>query len=157
MIARRRTLAIVVLAVAWLACEAGPQPAATPSITIRHQRVELEITRTEAEQAKGLGGRDRLAWDHGMLFEYPEPVFPGFWMKDMRFDIDIVWIRDGRIVDISHRVKHSPDGPGPTLRPRELTDTVLEVPSGYAQAHGWRIGDRAVLDRADAAMRRSAP
>lgn len=115
-------------------------------MTIRHQRVELLLTRTRAEQAKGLGGRDSLSWDHGMLFRYPEPGFPGFWMKDMRFDIDIVWIRDGRIVDISHRVRHSPDGPGRTIRPRALADTVLEVPAGYAQAHSWSEGNRVSFD-----------
>lgn len=144
-----RNVVVVALVLGALACEAGPKPAHQPSITIRHQRVELELTLTRDEQTKGLGGRDNLAWDHGMLVEYPNPVFPGFWMKDMRFDIDIVWIRDGRIVDISHRVEHSPSGPGPTYRPKELTDTVLEVPSGYAQAHGWRVGDRVTLDRGD--------
>lgn len=141
------TLSLVSMSVA-VACEAEPKKATGPSITIRHQRVELDLTRTREEQTRGLGGRDSLAWGRGMLFEYPNPVFPGFWMKDMRFDIDIVWIREGRIVDITHRVKHSPDGPGPTYRPRELTDTVLEVPAGYAQAHGWRIGDKVKLDRA---------
>lgn len=135
-----------------LACEArlAPPPAAAPfpSITIRHHSVQLEFARTPAEQAKGLGGRESLAWDHGMLFEYSEPRFVGFWMKDMRFDIDIVWIREQRIVDLSHRVKHSPEGTGPTIRPRELVDSVLEVPAGFAQSHGWRIGDRVVIARA---------
>jgi len=130
-----------------LACEAQPEPPSGPTIRIRNQTVHLEITRTRDEQARGLGGRDSLDWHHGMLFEYPTPRFPGFWMKDMRFDIDIVWIRDARIVDIAHRVPHSPLGPGPTIRPRELVDSVLEVPAGYAEAHGFRIGDRASIDR----------
>jgi hypothetical protein len=134
--------------IAALACEAEPAAAPVPSITIRDQTVRLEITRTPAEQARGLGGRDELAWGDGMLFVYQEPRFAGFWMKDMRFDIDIVWIREGRIIDVSHRVKHSPEGPGPTIRPRELVDTVLEVPAGFAQAYGWRIGDRVELRRA---------
>ncbi len=128
-----------------LACEAGPSTKEAPSITIRDRTVQLEIAQTPAEQARGLGDRDELAWGHGMLFEYPAPGFPGFWMKGMRFDIDIVWIREGRIVDVSHRVRHFPEGPGPTIRPRQLTDTVLEVPAGFAQAHSWRVGDRATL------------
>ncbi|MCP5043013.1 MAG: DUF192 domain-containing protein [bacterium] len=129
------------------ACEAQPKKPAGPAMQIRNQRIELEITHGRAEQARGLGGRNSLDWHHGMLFEYPRAHFPGFWMKDMHFDIDIVWIRDARIVEISHRVPHHPDGPGPTIRPSELVDTVLEVPAGYAQAHGWRIGDRTTLDR----------
>jgi uncharacterized membrane protein (UPF0127 family) len=145
------------LLLAAVACEAEPAAPPAASITIRHQTVEIEIANTQAQQSKGLGDRDHLAWDHGMLFVYPTPRFPGFWMKDMRFDIDIVWIRADRIVDISRRVKHSPEGPGPTLRPRELTDCVLEVPSGYAEAHGWRIGDRATLVRPAPVATRSLP
>jgi len=147
----RSCLGVAAALFAALACEAQPPADPSPSIAIRDQTVRLEIARTPDEQAKGLGDRDSLDWGHGMLFEYSEPRFAGFWMKDMRFDIDIVWIREGRIVDFSHRVKHSPEGPGPTIRPRELVDTVLEVPAGFAQANGWRIGDRAVIRRASPA------
>jgi hypothetical protein len=118
----------------------GPEPDAW--VTIRHARVSTEIVRSFEDRARGLGGRDSLAWNHGMLFPYERPDFLAFWMKDMRFSIDIVWIRDGRIVEIAHRVPWSPEGPGPTLRPRELADAVLEVPAGYAEAHGWQRGDR---------------
>ncbi|MBW2386852.1 MAG: DUF192 domain-containing protein [Deltaproteobacteria bacterium] len=145
------TLGIAITLLTTLACEAQPAAAPVPSITIRDQTVQLEIAGTRAEQEKGLGDRDSLAWGRGMLFEYSEPRFAGFWMKDMRFDIDIVWIRDSRIVDLSHRVKHSPEGPGPTIRPRELVDTVLEVPAGFAQANGWRVGDRTEIRRAQPA------
>lgn len=142
---RFRRLWCYALLVVAVACEAGSSAPKAPSITIRNQTIRLEIARTPSQQAKGLGNRDELAWGHGMLFEYPAPGFPGFWMKDMRFDIDIVWLRDGRIVDLSHRVRHFPEGPGPIIRPRELIDTVLEVPAGFAQAHSWRVGDRATL------------
>ena len=136
-------------------CGAGSEPAEQtppiPSVTIRNRNVTLEVARTRAEQSRGLGYRDSLEWGHGMLFPYEKAHFPGFWMKGMRFDIDIVWIREGRIVDISHRVPHSPEGPGPTVRPAELTDTVLEVPAGFAQAHGWRRDDRVTfhLEKSD--------
>lgn len=145
---RRSTLLwLLALLLCASACAAEAEKPDGPTITIRDQVVTLEITKGRAEQARGLGGRDGLAWGHGMLFAYPSPRFPGFWMKNMRFDIDIVWIRGDHIVDISHRVPHFEDHPGPTIKPKELTDTVLEVPAGYAQAHGWRIGDRVTLDR----------
>ena len=109
-----------------------------PSATIRGQRVAIEVTRTREEMTRGLGYRDSLAWNRGMLFRYDEPGFYSFWMKGMRFDIDIVWIRDDRIVDISHRVPHAPSSNGPTVRPREASDSVLEVPAGYA-AHARQL------------------
>jgi len=135
-----------------LACDASvPATNAEPDawITIRDARVATEIVRTPEAMARGLGGRDALAWGDGMLFQYTRPGFLRFWMKDMRFAIDIVWIRDGRIVDIAARVPWSPEGPGPTHQPRELADTVLEVAAGMAEAHGWRLGDVVSFEEPD--------
>lgn len=126
------------------AAETGPHPDAW--VEIAGQRVAVERAIDVEEKARGLSGRDELPWDTGMLFEYEEPGFYAFWMRDVRFDLDFVWIRDGRIVDLHHRVPAPdptvPPGELPTYRPRELADRILEVPGGYASAHGWRAGDR---------------
>lgn len=116
-------------------------------VEIRGKRVAVEIAEDPAKQAKGLGERDSLAWDHGMYFIYDQPAFYSFWMKGMRFSIDIVWLRDDRIVDLDVNVPFEPGGNGPTLRPSSLTDAVLEVPAGYAVANGWRVGDRIRFER----------
>jgi uncharacterized membrane protein (UPF0127 family) len=71
-------------------------------------------------------------------------------MKGMRFEIDIIWLRDDRIVDVDANVPFEKGGNGPTLRPSELVDAVLEVPAGYAAASGWQIGDRMILERVTA-------
>ena len=135
-------------------CSGEPTQPEGDFLEIRGQRVTLEITRTREEQTRGLSHRQSLPWNHGMLFEYDSPGFPLFWMKDMHFDIDIVWIRDSRIVDISPEVPHVPPGdPIPQVRPSQLTDTVLEIPAGYAAAHGWRPGDRVHLVRGRDARR----
>ena len=82
-----------------------------------------------------------------MYFPYERPGFYAFWMKGMRFSIDIVFLRDGRIVDLHPQVPFESGGNGPTIRPRELADAVLEVPAGYAAANGWQRGDRVRLER----------
>ena len=127
-------------------CDATDRPSgAQPTeVTIRQQSIEVEVVRTREEQARGLSERDSLAWGSGMLFPYEKPAFVSFWMKGMRFDIDIVWIRHNRIVGIAERVPHPPDPEATpaSVRPPELIDTVLEVPAGYARAHGWSRGDR---------------
>jgi uncharacterized membrane protein (UPF0127 family) len=122
-----------------------PEPDAW--LEIRGQRVSIEIADTPEKQRKGLGERDALDWDHGMYFEYSQSGFYAFWMKGMRFSIDILWLRDGRIVGIEANVPFEKGGNGPTVRPRELTDAVLEVPAGYSSAAGWMIGDRVHLER----------
>lgn len=137
-------LILLVTAAACRPQHASVEPAAS-EIRIRDARVQLEIADTPAAQRRGLGYRDALAWNHGMLFRYERPRVVSIWMKGMRFDIDIVWLRDGRIVDMHWRAPHEPRDPLPTYVPREISDMVLEVPAGYAEAHGWRVGDEAEL------------
>jgi hypothetical protein len=136
------------------ACNSPDRPSETAltEVTIRQQSIEVEVVRSREEQARGLSGRDSLAWGTGMLFPYERPAFASFWMKGMRFDIDIVWIRDQRIVGISERVPHPPDSQTDpaTVRPPELIDMVLEVPAGFARAHGWSRGDRVQVSSPEA-------
>ena len=149
---RRRLRVAVLLLVAALACACPSSTASTAPeawVEIGRQRVAVDLALTPEEQQLGLGGRDALPWDEGMYFVYERSALYGFWMKGMRFPIDIVWIRSGRIVDISAQVPFVPGENGPTVRPREAVDAVLEVPAGYANANGWRIGDRVQLTRND--------
>lgn len=134
-----------------LACQAPELgPPVDAWVEIGSKRVAVELAQTPADQAKGLGYRDELAWGKGMYFTYAHPAFYSFWMRGMRFSIDIVWIRQGRIVDLHADVPFEAGGNGPTLRPREAVDAVLEVPAGYAAASGWRIGNRVQLERVGA-------
>jgi uncharacterized membrane protein (UPF0127 family) len=144
----RRRLALLWVALVF-ACHAGNGAGPEPEgwVEIQGKRVWVEVADTPREQEKGLGERDSLAWDHGMYFEYDRPAFYAFWMKGMRFSIDIVWLREGRIVDLDPNVPFEEGSNGPTLRPAELVDAVLEVPAGYAAVHGWRIGDRVKMER----------
>jgi uncharacterized membrane protein (UPF0127 family) len=150
-------LAVFAALSAWAGVASGcdstdrPSGAQPTEVTIRQQSIEVEVVRTREEQARGLSERDSLAWGSGMLFPYERPAFVSFWMKGMRFDIDIVWIRDGRIIGIAARVPYprDPEAAPATVRPPELIDMVLEVPAGYAGAHGWSRGDRVRVSPSD--------
>ncbi len=142
----RRTLIFAFLP--WAACSsAEPQMPSTTEVTLGMHRIQAEVAADAATQARGLGGRDGLPEGHGMVFPYARAGRPGFWMKDMRFDIDIVWIRGDRVVDIHHDVPFDPGGTeGPTVRPSEPADLVLEVTAGTARRLGWRVGDAVRVD-----------
>ena len=71
--------------------------------------MQAEIADDDAERALGLGGRDRLARDAGMYFVLTSDA-PRIWMKGMRFPLDLVWIKDGRVVDVTARVPDEPPG-----------------------------------------------
>lgn len=116
-------------------------------VTIGVHVIDAEIADTPARQRRGLSGRKGLAPGEGMLFVYGAPAPRGFWMPDMHFDIDIVWIRAGRVVHIESRVPHVVSGALPTYRPDEPADSVLEVVAGTAERLGWRVGDRVGIER----------
>lgn len=104
--------------------------------------VTVEVARTDAEKGRGLSGRDGLGPDQGMLFVYDAPVWPVMWMQGMRFSIDIVWIREGRVVDLVQGAKPPSPGEAPQVfAPREEAQYVLEVPAGFAQRYGIARND----------------
>ena len=127
-----------------VACASKPDET---RIAIRDATVNVEIADTLDQQRRGLGGREDLPWDTGMLFVYEKPAPVAIWMKGMQFDIDIVWIQEGRIVDMVWGARHDVPDPLPVYRPRQTADRVLEVPAGYAEAHGWLIGDSVTTKR----------
>lgn len=142
----------VVLAALLLASACGsPDASDLPrgEVTIQGTTISVEIAATQTSRAQGLSGRTHLAPGHGLLFLHDEAARHGYWMKDMHFAIDILWLRDGRIVDIVHRAQPEPAGtPDAELRiyqTRVPANAVLEVPGGYARTHGWDVGTRAHL------------
>ncbi len=138
---RVRTAAVLLL-VAIAGC--GGNGSGT-TVRVGDAEVHAEVADTPAEQAKGLSGRPPLAADEGMLFELAGSSRQPFWMKDMRFPIDIVWIDKGRVSQVSPSVPAPKPGTRdselPLYRPRQAIDSVLEVRSGWARANGIGPGD----------------
>ena len=58
----------------------------------------VELARTPEQWVKGLSGRNLLPGRHGLLFVYPSSEPRSFWMRDMVFPIDIVFIDDSSTV-----------------------------------------------------------
>lgn len=104
-------------------------------------RVRVEVADTVATRERGLSGHKPLADGEGMYFIFEARGKYQFWMKDMLFPIDIIWIAGNEIADLTVDVPVPVEGePLPTYAPRVPVDRVLEVPAGYAQAHGLRLG-----------------
>ncbi len=123
------------------------KPAASPAqiqglrtIQLKGQTIRISVADTGASREQGLGGRAGLAEDEGMLFVFPKDGEYAFWMKDMRFPIDIMWLSaDGSIVYMAQNV--SPDSFPQTFRPDVPARYVLELPSGYAKEYNVVVGD----------------
>lgn len=110
------------------------------TISVAGSPLVVEVVRTPEERAQGLSGREKIPRD-GMLFIFDHPGRYGFWMKDMRFPIDIIWIKNGAVVDIAPNVPFpATDGELPVYHPRAEADAVLEVAAGWSERVGLQIG-----------------
>ena len=112
-------------------------------IAIGQQKFSVEIAKNEAERNKGLSGRKSICPSCGMLFEFPVSGNHSFWMKNMEFSLDIIWILNGEIVYISNNV--SPSSYPETLGSQIVSDKVLEVNGGICEKNGMKIGDKVIF------------
>jgi uncharacterized protein len=111
----------------------------TPSIKIGDKSIRVEVADTDAERAQGLSGREMLETDTGLLFIFEIPGKYGFWMKDMKFPIDIVWIDENwQVISINANV--SPQTFPNVFEPISLVKYALEINSGDASRLGIDIG-----------------
>jgi uncharacterized protein len=123
--------------------ETTPMPSSLPIISIRGINFRLLLAKTPEEQQKGLGFRDSLPQDEGMLFLFDHPDYQAFWMKGMRFPLDIIYIRDNKIVTIFQKMPNPPteNAAVEILKPSEPADTVLEINSGLSAKYDFEVGD----------------
>lgn len=111
-------------------------------LRVSGHKVTLEIARTAAAESQGLGGRSGMTDNEGMLFVLEKPATACFWMKDMRFSLDIIWLNSAKQV-----VHVQPDVSPKTFPKTFCSDTpakyVIELNAGQAQGLG--IGVRQTL------------
>jgi len=110
--------------------------------------VWVKVAAIESDQVRGLSGKWFMPEQVGMLFVYDEAQFLSFWMKQMRFGLDFVWLRDDQVVDITENVgrPRTIDAERTTVAPQVPADAVLEVNAGWVERNGLAIGDIVSFD-----------
>ena len=111
----------------------------THQLTIGSTTIDIEIADNETKRAQGLSNRVSLPDQSGMLFIFPEPVRHSFWMKDMNFPLDFIWIKNGTAIQLSKDVPSTQ--PPVVLTPDDPVDQVLEVNAGFIDKNGIKVGD----------------
>ncbi|MDD5547684.1 MAG: DUF192 domain-containing protein [Candidatus Pacebacteria bacterium] len=113
------------------------------SVSINGHIIETEISKSFAQLSKGLSGRTSLDEGKGMLFIFNFPAKYGFWMKDMKFPLDMIWIKNGKITGIEKNVLPPPQTGGLKIYyPPGAIDRVLEVNAGESDKIGIKTGDQ---------------
>ncbi len=110
-------------------------------VTIGKTKVKAEVVFTPEKLYLGLGQRPELPEGRGLLFLMPGAEVQTFCMRDMRFAIDFLWLADGRVAGITKNV--SPQDQQALYCSPVPVKYVLEVPAGFCDRHGLKVGDPA--------------
>ena len=121
-------------------------------VKIGGQSIKVDLALTAAEQQKGLGGRNKLKENEGMLFVFDRPGEYYFWMRGMNFPIDIIWIgpaspsqggEDMKVVYIKKNAQ--PEAFWKTYGPDTNVKYVLEIIAGFSDKNNLKVGDNVLF------------
>lgn len=109
-------------------------------ITIGGSTFRADVVDTPRLREKGLSGRSGLDDDEAMLFVFDSDDKWSFWMKEMKFPIDIIWLNNEGVVNyVEYDVK--PDAiPHKVYAPPEPARYVIELAAGRAGELGIKPG-----------------
>ena len=114
------------------------------TLSIGGTSIQIDIADEPAELSLGLSGRESLGKSEGLLFIFEKPAIYPFWMKEMRFPIDIIWIDENmRVADITHNA--APESFPKTFSPNTPVRYVLEVHSNFVEESHIKLGDRVIF------------
>ena len=139
------------------------------NLTVNGKELKMYVADTNDHLYKGLSGRDSLNGKDGMVFVFKEVSQHTMTMKDMKFPLDIVWVRSlktdnntnctlnsfgvrkllsgayhsckGVIVDIAPNLQIETQGSLTPYLARQESTMVLEFPAGYTKENNFKIGD----------------
>ena len=119
------------------------------TLKIGEATLNIEVVDTNAKRTEGLSGKEArqndpiglgLGENEGMLFVFDTEGYYGFWMKDMKFPIDMAWFdKDKKIIHIENAL--SPETYPKVFSPSASSLYVLEVQAGFLGKNNIKIGD----------------
>lgn len=119
--------------------------APAPATAAKPPCIDLEVALTPQQQSLGLMARPPLPPLRGMWFPYQRPQLLRFWMHHTPSPLDMLFLRQGRVIAIEAGAKPCPHLPCRSYGPDELADGVVELAAGQAAALGIRVGSPAVI------------
>jgi uncharacterized membrane protein (UPF0127 family) len=111
-------------------------------VCIKNACVHVDVVSKPEDMQRGLQGREGLKETQGMLFIFKDDDIHRFWMKDMKFSIDIIWMNNQlQIVTIVPSCPACTAEPCAIYSPSAKSRFVLEVPAGFSAKHQLKQGD----------------
>ncbi|WP_206668598.1 DUF192 domain-containing protein [Pseudomonas saliphila] len=102
---------------------------------------DLELVDDPASRRQGLMGREHLAANEGMLFDFPPDTTPAIWMRNMLISLDLLFVDEqSRLVKIFTEVPPCSATPCDIYRVERPMRFVIELPAGTASRLGLEAG-----------------
>ena len=112
-----------------------------PKAVLGERSFTVAIADDPKERMKGLSGKEKFNNDRGMLFIFDKPDYYSFWMRDMKFPLDIIFIKENKIVKIYHNVQAPKNQEGLSIYQTPTpSDRVLEINAGLSKEYGFKEG-----------------
>ena len=118
----------------------------TAKAMLGKEEIALEVAQTLQQQSLGLMYRQALPQNQGMLFVFESPRYVRFWMKNVSIPLDMIFLREGKIVAIAAEVPPCKNDPCATYGPETPIDQVIELAQGRAAELEVKVGDRVPIE-----------
>ena len=140
---KKIAIGIAILLIAAMAIWAWQISVKSPTVKINNRTFKLFVAKTDKDRQIGLSKYKKIDSTQGMVFSFSKASYYPFWMKEMKFSIDIIYIKDGKIVTIYKNVPTPKDNSNPPVyNSTAPADTVLEVNAGLSQKYNFKEGDK---------------
>lgn len=120
----------------------------TSKVTVDETVFKVTVAKTNEEKEVGLSQFAKIDEDRGMIFIFDKPDYYSFWMKEMKFPIDIIFINKDKIVTILEKIE-PPTGSETALQifnPTSPADSVLEINAGLSEKYNFKLGDSVKIE-----------
>jgi uncharacterized membrane protein (UPF0127 family) len=118
---------------------------AIKKVTINNKSFQIEVADTLEKQIQGLSDRKNISENSGMLFIYHNKSIRFFWMRQMNFPLDIIWIDGDTIVKINKNLLPEGNNPKNIYNSKFPVNYVFEINSGLSEKYNFKTGDKVKL------------
>jgi uncharacterized membrane protein (UPF0127 family) len=108
--------------------------------------IHVRVANTDKTRELGLSHFKTLAKNEGILFSFPQVGIYPFWMKDMNFPLDIIWIDENSTI-VDRVINADPSSYPKSFIPQHVARYVLEIPAGTADQYGLIVGALVTIQR----------
>jgi uncharacterized membrane protein (UPF0127 family) len=117
-------------------------------VTVNGVELVADVAANDTQRTKGLAVKNHLNENESMLFVFSSARNQAFWMKDMKFPIDIIWMDPNKtVVHVEHSLEPCPTtGYCQTYSPGTDSLYVLETVEGFAVRHSVIEGTKMQFD-----------